>query len=74
MKKTNQFLKIGNKEFNSRLLVGTGKYSSLEVMQKSLLNTKCEIVTVAVRRIQRLERGQKGLMDSRDWKGRGMVA
>ena len=25
MKKTNQFLKIGNKEFNSRLLVGTGK-------------------------------------------------
>ena len=43
MQKTNKFLKIGNKEFKSRLLVGTGKYSSLEVMQKSLKNTKCEI-------------------------------
>ena len=68
MKKTNQFLKIGNKEFNSRLLVGTGKYSSLEVMQKSLVNTKCEIVTVSVRRIQGLEDGHKGLMKSIDWK------
>ena len=57
MQKINQSLKIGNKEFKSRLLVGTGKYSSLEVMQKSLINTKCEIVTVAVRRIQGLEDG-----------------
>ncbi len=68
MEKTNKFLKIGNKEFKSRLLVGTGKYSSLEVMQKSLVNTKCEIVTVAVRRIQGLEHGHKGLMESIDWK------
>tara|TARA_Y100001978_G_scaffold153041_1_gene138310 strand:+ start:119 stop:301 length:183 start_codon:yes stop_codon:yes gene_type:complete len=57
MPKTNQLLKIGNKEFKSRLLVGTGKYSSLEVMQNSLLNTKCEIVTVAVRRIKALSMG-----------------
>ena len=68
MQKTNKFLKIGNKEFKSRLLVGTGKYSSLEVMQKSLINTKCEIVTVAVRRVQGLEHGHKGLMESIDWK------
>ena len=68
MQNTNQFLKIGNKEFKSRLLVGTGKYSSIEVMQKSLLNAKCEIVTVAVRRIQGLENGHKGLMESIDWK------
>ena len=68
MQKTNKFLKIGNKEFKSRLLVGTGKYSSLEVMQKSLINTKCEIVTVAVRRVQGREHGHKGLMESIDWK------
>ncbi len=73
MEKTNQLLKIGNKEFNSRLLVGTGKYSSLEVMQKSLLNTKCEIVTVAVRRIKGLEHGHKGLMESIDWKNIWML-
>ena len=73
MQKTDQFLKIGNKEFNSRLLIGTGKYSSLEVMQKSLVNTKCEIVTVAVRRIQGLENGHKGLMESIDWQSIWML-
>ena len=73
MKKTNQLLKISNKEFNSRLLVGTGKYSSLEVMQNSLLNTKCEIVTVAVRRIKGLEHGHIGLMESINWKNIWML-
>jgi len=68
MQNPSQILKIGNKEFKSRLLIGTGKYSSLEVMQKSLLNANCEIVTVAVRRIQGLEKGHKGLMESIDWK------
>ena len=68
MKGTDQFLKIGDKKFTSRLLVGTGKYSSLEVMQNSLEKTKCEIVTVAVRRIKRLENGHKGLMEAIDWK------
>ena len=68
MQKSNQLLKIGNKEFKSRLLIGTGKYSSLEVMQKSLVNSKCEIVTVAVRRIKGLEHGHIGLMEAIDWK------
>ena len=67
MKNSKELLKIGNKEFKSRLLVGTGKYSSLEVMQKSLVNSKCEIVTVAVRRIQGLEKGHKGLMEAINW-------
>ena len=68
MTNTKQGLKIGNKEFKSRLLVGTGKYSSLKIMQQSLVNSKCEIVTVAVRRIQGLEKGHKGLMEAIDWK------
>jgi len=73
MKNANQSLKIGNKEFKSRLLIGTGKYPSLEVMKKSLYNSKCEIVTVAVRRIQGLEKGHKGLMESIDWKNIWML-
>ncbi len=73
MQKTNKFLKIGNKEFKSRLLIGTGKYASLEVMHQSLVNTKCEIVTVAVRRIQGLEHGHQGLIESIDWKNIWML-
>ena len=73
MKNTNQLLKIGKKDFQSRLLVGTGKYSSFEVMKESLFNSKCEIVTVAVRRIKGLEKGHKGLMESIDWKNIWML-
>ena len=73
MKSPSQFLKIGNKEFKSRLLVGTGKYSSIEVMKKSLINAKCEIVTVAVRRIQGLENGHTGLMEAINWENIWML-
>ena len=73
MKNANQLLKIGNKEFKSRLLVGTGKYSSLKIMKESLSNSKCEIVTVAVRRVKGLEKGHKGLMESIDWKNIWML-
>lgn len=44
-------LKIGNKEFNSRLLVGTGKYASFDIMEKALEASGAEIVTVAIRRL-----------------------
>ena len=73
MKNSNHLLKIGTKEFKSRLLVGTGKYSSLAVMQKSIFNSKCEMVTVAVRRIKGVEKGHEGLMESIDWKNIWML-
>ena len=41
---------IAGREFNSRLLVGTGKYSAPEAMRDSLAATGTEIVTVALRR------------------------
>jgi len=41
---------IANKTFNSRLLVGTGKYTNLEETQKSVGASGAEIVTVAIRR------------------------
>ena len=42
--------KIADREFQSRLLVGTGKFSSPEVMRDALASSGAEIVTVALRR------------------------
>lgn len=44
-------LVLGGKEFTSRLIVGTGKYSSNEVMREALAASGAEIVTVAIRRV-----------------------
>ncbi|MDB6148487.1 MAG: aldolase-type tim barrel, partial [Spartobacteria bacterium] len=43
-------LKIADREFASRLLVGTGKFSSNELMRDALIASGTEIVTVALRR------------------------
>src|SRR5438477_11557307 len=43
-------LKIADREFTSRLLVGTGKFSSNETMRDALAASGTEIVTVALRR------------------------
>ncbi|MCF8721965.1 thiazole synthase [Nitrospina gracilis] len=48
---TNQ-LKIGDKVFNSRLIVGTGKYPSFEMNKQALEISGAEMITVAVRRIE----------------------
>jgi thiazole synthase len=42
--------KIGSYRFHSRLLVGTGKYTSAEVAKAAILASGAEIVTVALRR------------------------
>src|ERR1700760_3485544 len=48
---TNQdSLLIAGREFRSRLLLGTGKFSSNETMAAALEASGCEIVTVALRR------------------------
>src|SRR3954447_12872895 len=43
-------LKIADREFTSRLFVGTGKFSSPESMRDALAASGTEIVTVALRR------------------------
>src|SRR6188474_899526 len=43
-------LKIADREFGSRLLVGTGKFASNELMRDALEASGTEIVTVALRR------------------------
>jgi len=48
--------KLGKHTLRSRLFLGTGKYSSLETMREALEASGCQVVTVAVRRV---EIGQK---------------
>ncbi len=61
-------LLIGGRQFNSRLFTGTGKYPNLEAMQQSLARSDCDMVTVAVRRVQTVAAGHAGLMEAIDWK------
>jgi thiazole synthase len=58
---------IAGKTFNSRLMTGTGKYRSTEEMQKSVAASGCQIVTVAVRRVQTNAPGHEGLAEALDW-------
>ncbi len=44
-------LRIGKWTFRSRLMVGTGKYSSNDVMKEALRASGAEVVTVAIRRV-----------------------
>jgi len=60
-------VKIGKYEFKSRLMVGTGKYPSNEVMVKALEASGADLVTVAVRRVN-LDRSKESLLDHIDLK------
>lgn len=56
-------LKIGKYEFASRLIVGTGKYPSLDVMQTAHAASGAEMVTVAIRRINLDDPSGKTMLD-----------
>jgi thiazole synthase len=44
-------MKIADKIFTSRLFTGTGKFSSNDLMEQSILATESELVTVALKRV-----------------------
>jgi len=44
-------LVIGGRDFTSRLIVGTGKYGSMDVMRQAHEESGAEIITVAIRRV-----------------------
>lgn len=46
-----QQLKIGDKLFNSRLFLGTGKFGSNVEMGKAIISSESELVTVALKRV-----------------------
>lgn len=63
----NDDLIIAGKHFKSRLMTGTGKYPSIAALQQSVIASGCEIVTVAVRRVQTNAPGHEGLAEALDW-------
>jgi thiazole synthase len=54
---------IADRTFTSRLLVGTGKYSSPRVMVAAHEASGAEIITVAVRRVNISDRSKESLLD-----------
>lgn len=59
-------LVIGGKTFRSRLMLGTGKYRNADEMNAALEASGCEIVTVALRRID-LDAPKRSILDEIDW-------
>ena len=57
------YLKIAKKKFKSRLIVGTGKYKSMQECAKAIKFSGAEIVTVAVRRVNISDKKKPLLMD-----------
>ncbi len=55
--------RLGGFEFRSRLIIGTGKYRSLEENRKALDASGSEMVTVAIRRIDVSQRDSGSLLD-----------
>lgn len=61
-------LKIGNKFFNSRLMLGTGKYRTTNDAIESIHSSECEIVTVAIRRLPtNLNNDNINFLNKLDW-------
>src|SRR6187431_12378 len=54
---------ITGKTFSSRLIVGTGKYSSHAVMMQAHEASGAEMITVAVRRVNISDRTKESLLD-----------
>ncbi len=56
-------LKIGNYEFSSRLIVGSGKYPDFQTTRDATLASGAEMITVAVRRVNITNPDEENLMD-----------
>ena len=63
-------LKIGKYEFNSRLIVGSGKYKDFETTKAATLASGSELITVAVRRLNITDPDRENLRDT--FKGTGV--
>ena len=59
-------IKVADKEFSSRLWVGTGKFEDFEVMKNAHEASGAEVVTVAIRRVELNAKGHEGLMNHLD--------
>jgi len=59
-------LVLAGRAFASRLIVGTGKYPSFQLMREAHQASGAEMVTVAVRRVDLARRGPENLLDHID--------
>ncbi len=57
--------KLGTRTFSSRLIVGTGKYASIDQTRDAIAASGAEMVTVALRRIE-LDRSKPSVLDAID--------
>jgi thiazole synthase len=64
----NDVLRIADREFHSRLIIGTGKYKSFQEMARAHEASGAEMVTVAVRRVNLTDRSKESLLDYIDRK------
>jgi thiazole synthase len=58
--------RIGSFEIRNRLFVGTGKYSSYDVMRAALEASGCQVVTVAVRRERLMDKEGRSMLEFLD--------
>ncbi len=56
--KKKDYLKIGKKNFISRLIVGTGKYKNMNECAKAIKISGADMVTVAVRRVNIVDKNK----------------
>ncbi len=59
-------LRLGTHVFKSRLLLGSGKYDSFEIMQKSIEASESQCVTIAVRREKLSDSSNRNILDYLD--------
>ena len=60
-----EFMKIGDKTFHSRLIVGTGKYKDFNETREAIEISGAEMVTLAVRRIE-LDKNKDSILNYLD--------
>ncbi len=60
---TSDTFKLGSHTFLSRLIVGTGKYASYELMQDALTLSGTECITVAVRRERLVDKEGRNILE-----------
>ncbi len=59
----NDLLRIADREFHSRLIVGTGKYATMRQMMEAHEASGARMVTVAVRRVNLDDRTRESVLD-----------
>ena len=55
---------LAGKRYQSRLLVGTGKYGSMQAARSAIIASGAEIITVAVRRVDLSAKGEGSLLEA----------